>query len=233
MWVTEVLPSTADRVDAATAVGREWLERRYARDDRAYVRLNMITTLTGTAAGTDGTSESLTNRVDRTILGIIRAAADVVVVGAQSVRAEGYVVPRRARLAVVSRSGDLAGHRLTLDPDGPEDQVLVLVPASAPPVDAVPGMTVVRLPDTEQITPVRIVEALSSRGLTRIVCEGGPSIATQFADAGMIDEYCLTVAPVVTPSGTPIVAPATQPATEPVGMLVDGAGFSYLRLRVR
>jgi riboflavin biosynthesis pyrimidine reductase len=233
VWVTEVLPSTAERVDAATAAGRAWLEQRYRRDDRAFVRLNMITTLTGTAAGADGTSESLTNRVDRTILGIIRSQADVVVVGAQSVRAEGYVVPRRARLAVVSRSGDLAGHRLTLDPGGPEDQVLLLVPASAPQIDTVHGMTIVRLPDAEPITPDRIVEALASRGLSRIVCEGGPSLATQFADAGAIGEYCLTVAPVVTAPGTPIVAPTTQPTTEPVGMLVDEAGFSYLRLRVR
>ncbi|WP_181134458.1 dihydrofolate reductase family protein, partial [Rathayibacter sp. AY1D5] len=71
----------------------------------------MIASVTGSSTGSDGTSETLTNRVDRTILGVVREQADVVLVGAASVRAEGYRVPRRVPLAVVSASGDLAGHR--------------------------------------------------------------------------------------------------------------------------
>ena len=81
MIVTEVRPATLDRQDVATEAGRAWLTERYARTDDAYVRLNMITSLTGAASGSDGTSDTLTSRTDRTILGVIRAAADVVVVG--------------------------------------------------------------------------------------------------------------------------------------------------------
>ncbi len=72
-----------------------------------WLRLNMVATVDGAAAGSDGTSESLTNRADRRILGVIRELADVVLVGAASVRAEGYQLPKRAPLAVVTRSGDL------------------------------------------------------------------------------------------------------------------------------
>ncbi|MFS0867462.1 dihydrofolate reductase family protein [Microbacterium sp. 179-B 1A2 NHS] len=231
MLVTEVLPGSGERTDAATPEGRAWLARRYARDDRGYVRVNMITTLTGAAAGADGTSDTLTNRVDRAILGVIRADADVVVVGAQTVRAEGYVLPRRSRLAVVSTSGNLAGHRLSLDPDGTDDQVLVILPAGAPAPPALHGLTVVRLPGEGPIAASGIVAALTGRGLRRIVCEGGPSLASQFAGAGLVDEFCVTAAPALVPAASPFLDLAERIATEPVGMLVDEDGFSYLRLQ--
>ena len=85
------------------------------------------------------------------------------------------------------------------------------------------------------LEPGAILDALRARGLTRVVCEGGPSLAGQFAAAGVIDEYCITVAPVIEPATEPFlrVTAAVRPHTEVDGMLVDDAGFSYLRLRVR
>ncbi|WP_405372923.1 MULTISPECIES: dihydrofolate reductase family protein [unclassified Microbacterium] len=231
MWVTEVLPSSGERADAGTPEGRRWLAERYHRSESAYVRLNMIASLTGAAAGADGTSDTLTNRVDRAILGAIRADADVVLVGAQSVRAEGYLVPRHARLAIASASGDLAGHRLTLDPDGPEDQVLLLLPDSATAPGLAYGMTAVSVPGGERMTPASIVAALCRRGLPRIVCEGGPSLASQFAEAGLIDEYCVTSAPALTPVASAFLDLTRPVDTDAAGMLVDESGFSYLRLR--
>lgn len=235
MILTEVVPHTLAQADVATEEGRDWLRERYARSEAAYVRLNMITTLTGAASGPDGTSETLTSRVDRAILGIIRAAADVVVVGAQSVRAEGYIVPRAARLAIVTSSGDLSGHRLALAPDSPADRVLVLCPASV--ADAVSernaqlSVQVVPVPGVGRLDPRAILDALAQRGLRRVVCEGGPSLATQFADAGVIDEYCITVAPVVEPAGQTVLSLAARPHTDVAGALIDEAAFSYLRLR--
>ena len=174
------------------------------------MRLNMITSLTGSASGSDGTSESLTSRVDRAILGVIRAAADVVVVGAQSVRAEGYVVPRSSRLAIVTASGDLTGHRLSLGPDASPDRVLLVCPAAiaAELRRRAPRRTASRscpCPAPRRLEPRAIVEALAARGLRRIVCEGGPTLASQFASAGIIDEYCVTVAPVLEPADRPFL----------------------------
>lgn len=236
MILTEVVPRTLASADVSTDDGRDWLRERYARHDEAYVRLNMITTLTGAAWGSDGTSETLTSRIDRAVLGVIRAAADVVLVGAQSVRAEGYVVPRSARLAIVTASGDLSGHRLSPGPGSPADRVLVLCPASV--ADAVsahdlPGVQVVPVAGGDRLHPRAIVAALADRGLRRIVCEGGPALATQFADAGVIDEYCITVAPVVEPVPRAVLDVVARPATEVAGALVDESGFSYLRLRTR
>lgn len=232
MWVTEVLPSTGERVDAATSEGRQWLADRYAPAAERWVRLNMITSLTGSAVGPDGTSDTLTNRADRAILGVIRAAADAVVVGAATVRTEGYLLPRRSRLAIVTRSGDLAGHRLEPDPDGPDDQVLLVMPPGSTAPPAAHGVTVVRVAETDGRMPVRgILSALDDRGIHRVVCEGGPSLAAQFAAADLVDEYCVTAAPRLVPTAGAFLPVESALETSPAGMLVDEDGFSYLRLR--
>ncbi len=234
MRVTEVLPMTGSSSDTGTDEGRAWLAERYRVESGPFVRLNMVTTLTGAASGADGTSDSLTSRVDRTILGVIRRAAEVVVVGAASVRAEGYVVPRTAHLAVVSRSGRLEGHGFERSGRGAGDldRVMVIVPHRVTP-DVPDGVRVVRAGTDDDLSPAAIVETLAGAGMDRIVCEGGPSLASQFAAAGVVDEYCITVAPRLTPVDRPLLSVDRAIDLATHGMLVDEAGFSYLRLRPR
>ncbi|MBA8816086.1 riboflavin biosynthesis pyrimidine reductase [Microbacterium halimionae] len=232
--------SAAVDVDLDASECRELVTRQYARSETSYVRLNMITSLTGSAAGADGTSDTLTNAVDRMILGVVRGEADVVVVGAQSVRAEGYIVPRTAQLAVVTSSGDLSGHQLSLDDDTLLGQVLIVCPTErAEAIRHQFGTHPVEIAAVEsdahgRLAPKDIIQALADRALHRVVCEGGPSLASQFVQAGVIDEYCITVAPVVEPVVAPFLAidATTRLRTEIAGHLADSAGFSYLRLRV-
>lgn len=235
MLVTEVFPRTLAAVDADgdhEAV-REWIAERYSLAAPETVRLNMITSLTGSAVGSDGTSETLTGGVDRLILRAIRAEADAVIVGAQTVRAEGYLLPRSAALAIVTRSGSLAGLRVPAEQQHP---LLVLCPQSQTgEVEASVShlrADVIGLPADEP-GPAQIVDALRSRGLRRLVCEGGPSLAHQFAAAGIVDEFCVTVAPALTPAAHPFLGVDTAVETEVAGHLVDEAGFTYLRLRSR
>ncbi|MDP3209548.1 MAG: hypothetical protein Q8M65_10400 [Rhodoglobus sp.] len=112
MILTRVHPGPAERVDAAS--DRDRLLELY-RADPGSLRLNLVADISGSAAGTDGTSDGLTSRSDRKVLGVIRELSDVVLVGAASVRAEGYQLPRRSRLAILTSTGDLGGHRLTDD----------------------------------------------------------------------------------------------------------------------
>lgn len=234
MRVTEVVPASGQVHDVSVGAGRDWLTEQYRPSPEVRVRMNMITGLTGAAAGGDGTSNTLTNAVDRLILRAIRATADVVVVGAQSVRAEAYIVPRSTRLAIVSASGDLTGHRLThADPNGVAP-VLLLCPAdradslAQSPLPA--GVRLVPVPGVGRITPRAIVATLAELGLRTVVCEGGPSVAAQFAEAGVIDEYCVTVAPSIMPAGQPFLPVRTAQSTRVAGALADEDGFSYLRL---
>ncbi|WP_345802579.1 dihydrofolate reductase family protein [Microbacterium sp. AZCO] len=235
--VTEVVPRTLATAEVRSPGTHAWMAERYRPPTPDYVRLNLITTVTGATAGADGTSETITSRTDRYVLGAIRRAADVVVVGAETVRAEGYLLPKTARLAIVTSTGDLAGRLRT---QGREDRppAIVLCPATrvetvrhavrdaAAEVWAVPT-------DSDRLSPAAIVATLRAHGLRGIVCEGGPALATQFVDAAVVDEICVTVSPVLERSGHPFVSPAERTESTVAGMLVDDAGFSYLRLRPR
>lgn len=234
--VTELLPRTLAEADVSTAAGRAWIESLYAPEPGNRVRLNMITNLTGAAVGSDGTSETLTSRVDRAILGIIRAAADVVLVGASTVRAEGYLAPSAAALAIVTTSGRLDGHRLDAE-NGRAGRVLLVCPASR--TDAVTAAReaqgiaaeIVPVAGDDNLEPSDILDALAERELPRVVCEGGPTLASRFVQSGSIDELCVSVAPVVGPAPAPFLRLTESTNTTVHGMLVDAAGFSYLRLR--
>ncbi|MGW6459580.1 dihydrofolate reductase family protein, partial [Streptomyces sp. NPDC055078] len=100
--VTDQTPEVTGR----TSEDREWsldeLADAYAYPgggpegaDRPWLRANMVSSLDG-AAQHDGRSEQLSSDLDMRIFGTLRALADVVVVGAETVRLEGYR-PARAR----------------------------------------------------------------------------------------------------------------------------------------
>ncbi|MFJ6652355.1 dihydrofolate reductase family protein [Microbacterium sp. NPDC091313] len=233
MRVRDALAGAATDHDTDDDAGREWLDAVYAPPPGAFVRLNMISSPTGAASGADGTSNTLTSPTDRAILGIIRRHSDAVVVGAATIRAEGYVLPRATRLAIVTTTGDLDGHRLDADPG----RVLLVCPANRVEAVAVraalPGAQIVPVGGEDDLEPSAVVEALAARGVVRVVCEGGPTLAARFASAGVIDEYCVTVAPVLEPARQPFLPVDERVDTTVAGMLVDDAGFSYLRLRAR
>ncbi|TFC70811.1 dihydrofolate reductase family protein [Cryobacterium sp. TMT2-4] len=235
------LPRSVDGLDP---VSRDWLLRRYAPTPGAYLRVNMIASLNGGVAGSDGTSDSLSSRLDRRILGVIRELADVVLVGAGSVRAEGYVVPARAALAVVTSSGNLAGHRLehfthrdSAHPESAHRQpVFILCPrfavgrVEAATVGA--RTTVVPLDDENGVlTPSTILAALCALGLPRIVCEGGPVLAGRFFAADLVDEFCLSTSPQVVLGGRGLLESATAGSTgfRLRQLLLDDQGATYAR----
>lgn len=179
---------------------------------RAGVTLGMVASVDG-AAAVEGTTRRLGGEADRLAYARLREAADVVLVGAGTVRAEGYG-PHRLRpggaarrvargqrpaavIAVVTASLDLdPGSRLFGDPERP--------PLLVVPTDADEGR-LARLADRADVLAAGAGEvdlaaalvALADRGLRRVLCEGGPGLnARLFAD-GLVDELFLTVAPTV------------------------------------
>lgn len=204
-----------------------------------WLRLNLIAAVSGDAAGSDGTSETLSNATDRTILAAIRSLADGVLVGAASVRAEGYRVPKSSRLVVVTSSGDLSGHRM--DPAEAE-RVVVVCPASArarvretlgEAIWAVAA--VLTAPDDGgRLEPAAILRCLRDQRLRSLVCEGGPSLAGQFLRDGLVDELCLSTSPLVIGSGLPVFGRERfDPATLVLGqLLVDEQSALYARWSV-
>lgn len=175
----------------------------------------MVSTLDG-AAQHDGRSQPISCASDMRIFGTLRGLADAVVVGAETVRLEGYR-PARAReafaarraaagqgpapaIAVVSGSLDLDfSWPLFVSPLVP---TLVLTSAGAPS-DRIAaarqaGAEVVIAGEGSRVDPVRAVRELAERGFKRLLTEGGPRMLGQFVAAGVLDEFCLTVSPMLT-----------------------------------
>ncbi len=154
------------------------------------------------AIAVDGRSAALSSAADKAVFRALRTVTDAVLVGAGTARGEDYGPVRHSpaaaawradhdrtaqtTLVVISRSGRVSPQARFLD--GP---VLLAVPEGAP-VDADVSR---RVEVIRTVDPVELVSALEDRGLHRLLCEGGPSLLTSLLSARVVDELCLTTAP--------------------------------------
>jgi riboflavin biosynthesis pyrimidine reductase len=230
MQVTGLVPATGP-LDLDGAELGDWLTERYALDGAAWLRLNLITALGGQITGPSGGSDDLADGIDRALLRVLRAAADVVLVGAASVRSEGYTVPARVPLAVATSSGDLSGHRFPADLE--PGRLLVVCPESARSRvdDEIAGRgTVLPVPDGSAGDMRAVVGALRDAGHARIVCEGGGRLASRLVAAGLVDEFDHSIAPVLVSPGAPLTTgdvPLTRARL--TGLLMDSTDRLYAR----
>ncbi|MET7429441.1 pyrimidine reductase family protein [Streptomyces flaveolus] len=182
---------------------------------RPWLRANMVSSLDG-AAQHEGRSQPISSATDMRVFGTLRALADVVVVGAETVRQEGYR-PARVRdefagareaagqtpvpaIAIVTASLEL-DFTLPLF-TSPLVPTLVLTGAAAAP-DRIAaaeraGAQVVVAGEGMGVEPARAVQALAGLGHTRLLTEGGPRLLGQLIAAEVLDELCLTVSPTLT-----------------------------------
>jgi riboflavin biosynthesis pyrimidine reductase len=180
------MPEPSGELDTAGLASAYADPRRARVAGRPWVMVNMIASIDG-ATAVEGLSGGLGGPGDRAVFSLLRAVADVILVGAATVRAETYGPPKKPgqRVAVVSRTGDLdwdsalftSGAGLAVLPeDGPEV-----------PVEAIrAGRGIVDL-----AAALRLLDG----GV--VLAEGGPTLNGLLAEAGLLDELCLTVAPLV------------------------------------
>jgi len=179
-------------------------------------RANFVTTVDGAVTGADGRTGTINNAADKVVFDLLRALADVVVVGAGTARAEGYgpvqpltdelaAVRRRAvgrttpaRLLVVSASAEIPAGLLGAAPGA-----VMLATTSQAPAEAL-GEAVRQLGEPHVIVggagpvdPVWLRGELVRRGATRILCEGGPTLLRAMLLGGVLDELCLTTSPLL------------------------------------
>ena len=232
-----LLPSSAAEVDVHDWYADGWAER-------GGVRMNFVASVDG-AATAQGLSRGLQTPGDNRIFAALRDLADVVVAGAGTARAEGYeairVSERHAAIrrrygfaeilptAIVSRS-------LNLDPSAAlfttgETRTIVLTTAAG---DADVRAALAEVADVvvcgEDEVELRAARAaLEERGLRRILCEGGPHLFADLLRAGVVDELCLTVSPLLAgPGAGRIVAgvswagPHGTDSAQPRSLRLDG-----------
>ena len=220
------------------------------RGSGPFVRGNMISTLDG-AITIQGRSGAIGGNADRTVFQVLRALADVVLVGAGTSRAERYGPARlddalrelRRRqgkpavppIAVVSRAGDL-------DWSAPffteaEERPIVFASAASGETTRRQAAAVadfVVAGDT-RIDPRIALDHLHRAGYHSILLEGGPGLNADIVNAGLLDELCLTLSPrLVAGTGPRVLAgpELPRPLELEIVHLIEEDGFLFYRLAV-
>ena len=169
------------------------LAAAYTPSREPWLRVNFVSTVDGAAQGSDGVSKSINNDADKRVFDALRRRADCLVVGAGTLRDEGYDVPS-IPLVVVSRSADLPP---TLA-DAPRGRILMATVASADGLAKVReelGEEHVLVLGEDEIDLALLKATLAERGWTEQLCEGGPSLFADLLAAEVVDELCWTIVP--------------------------------------
>jgi riboflavin biosynthesis pyrimidine reductase len=215
-----------------------------------WVRGNMIASLDGGATD-DGKAGGLAGAGDRAVFSLMRYAADVVLVGASTVRIENYsgaqlpVAARQDRqhrgqaevppIAVITRSGNLdPSARLFTRTEVPpmilttsrfHDDASRRLGSLAEVIDA-------SGPEPDSVDAATVLKILADRGLYRVLTEGGPLFLGALIEAGLLDELCLTVAPILVGGGAKRIVTGlghVHTRMRRTHVLTDDDGYLYTR----
>lgn len=206
----------SDRASAATA-------------DHYWLRANVVTSADG-AAALDGRSGGLSGPADRMVFTVLRSLADVILVGAGTARTEHYKPVTAARIwtglrppgaalpviAVVTASLSLGSCAGLLTGEQPP---IIITTADAAAADAASGRPLaaqaqILVAGQQRIDVRQAVIALAGLGHRQILVEGGPHLLGQLVNADLVDEFCITISPLL----------ADGPAGRVVGPVVPGHG---------
>jgi diaminohydroxyphosphoribosylaminopyrimidine deaminase / 5-amino-6-(5-phosphoribosylamino)uracil reductase len=176
--------------DEARAVNRVWT---FAMDHgRPFVTWKFATTLDGRSAAPDGTSRWLSSRASRLDTHRLRALADTMLVGSETVAVDDPLLtvrdehdqplPReRQPLRAVMGERDLDPTRRIFNDDADTVHLRTRDPRAA-------------------------LAQLRSRDRQHVFLEGGPTLAAAFLRAGLVDEMVVYVAPLLLGAGRSAVA---------------------------
>ena len=198
----------------ANVLDDEQLTGCYAINDRSSqsVRVNFVASIDG-AATDHGLSGGLSGQADKRVFDILRRLCDVVLVGAGTVRAEGYGAMRLDPASVQFRRENgladqpvfaIVSGTLGLDPQStvftkaPVKALVVTVGASSRvKKEALSRVTDVLVCGEERLDVDVMLDAFAKRGLRQVLCEGGPTLFGTLLGADRVDELCLTISPLI------------------------------------
>jgi len=233
------------RLEASGALDDDGLTDLY-RVDGPVTRVNFVTSVDG-AVELDGFSEGLSGLPDKRVFGLLRMLCDGLVVGAGTLRHEGYRAVRlsderrawrRAHglaeyptLVVVTSALDLNPGQAAFA-DAPVRPIVVT--HGRAPADrraALSGVAEVLTVGDDAVDLETALVRLRERGLDHLLCEGGPHLFGSLAAADLVDEVCLTVSPLVTGPGAGRIT--AGPPGPPKGMalrhVLEAEGSLFLR----
>jgi riboflavin biosynthesis pyrimidine reductase len=226
------------------------VQERPPHPDRPWVLSNFVAGIDG-AISVDGRVNGLSSPTDQTVFDLLRSLADVVLVGAGTFRAERYPPIRlpeqlRAereargqapvpRLAVVSRSLQLDWERPSFTKAESRPVVITSEASDAGTRDRASEVADVVTCGEDRVEVPAALEALFARGDRVVLCEGGAALMAELIVDGLLDELCLTVAPLVGGDPSRIVADEPRgPLTRfELAQVVTAGDELYLRYLLR
>ncbi len=183
---------------------------------RPYVFFNMVASVDGKAVSVSGNAEGLGSATDRLLMHRLRAAADAVLVGAETFRRDAYVPQIKPEAAserhqyfparpqplgiVISQDGNLPLDKKFFNREKAADRLVVLGQSASSAKEAAfkPYAQVLRVPDREGGRPDEswlLAYLYRELGIRWLLCEGGPSLNFSFIWRGLGDEFFWTLAP--------------------------------------
>jgi riboflavin biosynthesis pyrimidine reductase len=200
------------------------------------LRANMVTSADG-AASLDGASAGLSSAADRHVFSLLRTLADVILVGANTARVEGYQPVKIRELWRHLRAGRPATPpiavvtgRADLDLSAPlfADESTIIITTSRASIQR-PNVIVAG--DTS-VDLAAAAAALRERGHQHILAEGGPGILGQLVTGGLLGELCLTTGPLLAGPGAPRIvtgSPGGKAVPMKLAHILDDNGFLLCR----
>jgi riboflavin biosynthesis pyrimidine reductase len=188
--------------------------------DRPWIGVCMVSSIDGSTV-VDSNSRGLSSKADQEVLLTLRDLADVLIVGAATVRIEGYKPPRKLgqRVGVVSRTGDVdATAALFTSGAG-----FLILPEDAPasPVDTVRC----------GVGELDLAGALAMLDADFVQAEGGATLNGALAQADLIDELNLTISPQLAGGDGPRVTGGAEQVSRRMRLthLLEEDGFLFTR----
>ena len=182
-------------------------------DDRPYVLINMVMSADGKVV-IEGTEQGIGSKTDQRLMRELRVNADIIVNGAGTLRASGSSprlgdpeleeirvrrgLPRLPRSAVISRSGKLPLERIFFRAE--DFEALVYLSESAPlerrAEIMATGRPVILVPAGDEVRAM-LRHMRRELGAKVLLVEGGPTLNAELFEMDAVDEYFLTLGPVI------------------------------------
>jgi riboflavin biosynthesis pyrimidine reductase len=156
------------------------------------VRLNLAVNAKGSVAGESGSSDDVSNSLDRALLVHLRKQSDVIVTSGATARAENLRPSQYAPMVVLTPSGRLDGLQDLLKAKWPLTIIVSPDAYKKTQVALATDGVVANLVQLTEFSPESVLKHLAAQGYSRILLEFGPTLSNLWTLSGCIDEICLT-----------------------------------------